>query len=206
MAYRLGDLNRECRESNSLGIARREAGDVAGAAALIESSLALARQIGDPQREAKALSNLVDVHMDAGDYAAAVAAGRVAIAADSALARPVGRRHQPVNLILALLNAEGPHRAHEHLVEIGERVFALGDIELSIDHDRSGCMRCGPASVMPRARLGWWGRRDSQRENVGIPRGVPDHHHLERFIEPVRSSSSRKAWDHEYEPRPRRSP
>ena len=50
MAARLGDLDREARESNSLGIARREAGDVEEARTLIERSLSIARQIGDRHR------------------------------------------------------------------------------------------------------------------------------------------------------------
>ena len=118
MAHRLGDEHRESRESNSLGIARREAGDIDAARKLIESSLHLAQRIGDPQREATALSNLVHVHMDAGHYADAVAAARKAIAADSALQDPWGVAISQCNLIQALLNAEGPQRALEHLVEI----------------------------------------------------------------------------------------
>jgi tetratricopeptide (TPR) repeat protein len=90
MAGRLGDLDREARECNSLGIARREAGDTAHALALIERSLAIARRIRNPRREAPALSNLGLIHIDLGDYAAAVGAARRAIAAEQALDDPWG--------------------------------------------------------------------------------------------------------------------
>jgi predicted ATPase/class 3 adenylate cyclase len=197
MAYRLGDLTRACRESNTLGLARRAAGDAVGAQTLIESSLAMARQVGDPLLETKALSNLVDVHMDQGHYAAAVAAARVAIAAATAQGDPWGVAITEVNLILALLNAEGPHRAHEHLVDIGERVVGLGDVELSIIVvEAAACVWAGLGDARRAARL--VGAADSRREDVGIPRGTPDQHHLDRFLEPVRGSVSNEVWEHEY--------
>ena len=48
MSQRLGDRGREARESNSLAIAYRMAGDIPGARALLEASTAIARDIGDP--------------------------------------------------------------------------------------------------------------------------------------------------------------
>ncbi|MDQ3485649.1 MAG: tetratricopeptide repeat protein, partial [Actinomycetota bacterium] len=197
MARRLGDVDREARESNSLGIARREAGDLAGARRLIERSMSLARQVENPQREATALANLVILYVDSGEYAAAVDAARKAVAADHALGDPWGVAISQGNLILALLYAEGPHRAHEHLVDVATDAVALGDTELSIGILESF------ATVM--AGLGHLGRAASllgaaehHRELSGIPRTAPDQGHLDRFIGPARQSLSTQEWERAY--------
>lgn len=198
MAHRLGDRHRESRESNSLGIARREAGDVEAARALIESSLELARLIDDPQREATALSNMVHVHMDAGDYPAAVAAAREAIAADTALNDPWGVAISQCNLISALLNAEGPRRAYEQLTASAASIAGLGDVELSIDLIEAASMIWAELGDAPRtARL--LGATEAHREKVGIPRGAPDQRHLDRFLAPAREALSEAQWRQEFD-------
>lgn len=193
MAHRLGDLDREARESNSLGIARREAGDVNEARALIERSLSIARQIGDRHREATALSNVVHMQMDIGDYAAAVEAARTAIAADKALDDPWGVAIDQGNLVVALLHCEGPERAHDVLRDVAADAIALGDIELSIDLlDASAAIWAGLGHPEQAATL--LGTAEKQRELTGIPRPEPDQQHLDRFIEPARRSVPEEAW------------
>ena len=193
MAHRLGDLDREARESNSLGIARREAGDVNEARVLIERSLSIARQIGDRHREATALTNVVHIHMDLGDYAAAVEAARTAIAADTALDDPWGVAINQCNLVEALLHSEGPERAHELLRDVAGDAIALGDIELSIDLiDTSAAIWAGMGHAEHAATL--LGTAEKQRELAGIPRPDPDQHNLDRFIDPARRSVPEQAW------------
>ncbi len=193
MAHRLGDLDREARESNSLGIARREAGDVMGARTLIERSLAIARQIGDPHREATALSNVVHIHMDTGDYAAAVEAAHRAIAADRALDDPWGVAIDECNLVVALLHGEGPERAYEELRGVAADAVALGDIDLTIDViETSAAIWAAFGNAERAATL--LGTAEKQRELAGIPRAGPDQHHLDRFLEPARRSVPEQTW------------
>jgi tetratricopeptide (TPR) repeat protein len=193
MAHRLGDLAREARESNSLGIARREGGDVPEARALIERSLAIARRIGDRHREATALSNLVHLHMDVGDHAAAVEAAHRAVAADEALGDPWGLAISRCNLVVALLHSEGPERAHEHLRAVAADAAALGDIDLSIDViDAAAAIWAGLGDADRSATL--LGAAERQRELAGLPRPAPDQRQLDRFVEPVRESVGDRVW------------
>jgi len=194
---RLGDLDLEARESNSLGIARREAGDVDGALALIERSILLAQQINNPRREATALTNMVHMHMDAGDYATAVEAGREAVAADRALGDPWGVAISQCNLVSALLNSEGPEPAYQQLVEVARDAVALGDIELSIDVLESFATVSAACGDVERA-ASLLGASDHQRDIAGIPRAAPDQAHLDRFIAPARRSIGPQEWSRSY--------
>ncbi len=197
MAQRLGDLDREARESNSLGIARREAGDVDSARALIERSISLARLVGDPRREATALSNIVHMHLDTGDYAAAVDAAELAIAADRALDDPWGVAINQCNLVTALLNAEGPRAAYERLTEVAVDAVGLGDIELSIDVIDS-CAAVWAGLGDPERAATLLGAAENQRETSGIPRPGPDQLHLDRFIAPPRLALDAECWNRAY--------
>jgi predicted ATPase/class 3 adenylate cyclase len=193
MAHRLGDLEREARESNSLGVARREAGDLDGARALIERSLAIARQIGDRHREATALSNMVHMQMDIGDYAAAVAAARTAISVDQSRDDPWGVAINQGNLVVALLHAEGPEPARDVLCDVAADAVALGDLELSIDLlDAAAAIWAGLGHPEQAATL--LGAAEKEREVTGIPRPAPDQQLLDRFVEPARTSVSEQDW------------
>lgn len=197
MARRLGDVDREARESNSLGIARRDAGDTNGARALIERSILLARQVNNPHREAIALTNVVTLHMDAGDYAAAVDAGRRAVAADRALDDPWGVAISQCNLVLALLNAEGPAAAYRQLEEVARGAVALGDTELSIDVLESFAAVWASLGDGERAAA-LLGASDNQRESTGMPRTAPDRAHLDRFLAPARTTVPPDIWNNAY--------
>lgn len=198
MANRLDDAQREARESNSLGIARREAGDIPGARDLIERSLAIARRIGDRHREATALSNVVHLHMDGGDYSAAVDAARRAIAVDQELHDPWGVAINQCNLVVALLNSQGPGPAHVQLCEVAADAVALDDIDLTIDLiETCAAIWAGLGNAERAATL--LGAADRQRELAGIPRAAPDQTHLDRFIEPARRSVPDLVWHQAWE-------
>jgi tetratricopeptide (TPR) repeat protein len=193
MAHRLGDLDREARESNSLGIARRETGDIDGARRLIEQSLALARLIRDPRREATALTNVVHLHMDSGDYAAAVAAARRAIAADQALDDPWGVAINQSNLVIALLHAEGAQRALPAFRDVAPAAVALGDVELSIDLlETAAAIWAGLGQPERAATL--LGSAEEQRRIVGMPRAAQNEQYLDRFLTPAREHTDPQAW------------
>ncbi len=197
IAHRIGDRFREARESNSLGVARREAGDLAQARALILRSASLAREIGDTHREAVALSNVVQIHLDAGEYADAVVAATRAIAADEALGDPWGVAINQCNLIPALLNARGPHAAHAQFVAIAADAVALEDVELSLDLLDSGAAVWAELGHSERAAT-LLGAADRQRELAGIPRADPDQQHLDRFIAPARLALGERDWSRAY--------
>jgi hypothetical protein len=197
MARRIGDLDREARECNSLGVARREGGDVAAARALIERSIELAGDIGNPIREATALSNMVHIHMDSGDYAAAADAARRAVVADEANDDPWGVAIDRANLVTALLYAEGPEAAYRQLVEVAPEAIALGDIELSLDVVDSFSAVWAAAGEGERSAT-MLGAADSQRRQAGIPRTEPDQVLIDRFIVPTRQATDASLWEAAY--------
>ncbi len=197
MAQRLGDLPRQARESNSLGIARREAGDAQEARALIESSLDIARRIKDRSREATALSNLVTLCVDSGDYDTAVEFAQMALVVDTELDNRWGIAINQTNLVLALLHTEGPERAYNHLVTVAADAFELGDVELNIELlELFACVWAALGRAQRAAQL--LGTADRHRELAGIPRGEPDQILMDRHLGPVRSSFAREAWAHAY--------
>jgi tetratricopeptide (TPR) repeat protein len=197
MARRLGDVTRESRESNSLGVALRERGDVEAARGLIQGSLDLAQGLADPRRRATALSNLVLVHLDAGEYAAAVDAARLAIASDEALEDPWGVAVDRSNLVMALLCTDGPAVAFRELVDLAPGSITLGDVELSIGVIDSFAAIWAAFGAAARAAA-MLGAADRHREQVGIPRKAPDRALLDRFIDPVRRAADAAAWQDAY--------
>jgi hypothetical protein len=133
--------------------------------------------------------------MDLADYPAAVEAARTAIAADRALQDPWGVAINQCNLVVALLNSEGPHSAYDVLREVAGDAVALGDIELSIDViDTSAAVWAALGHAEQAATL--LGTAQKQREVTGIPRPAPDQHHLDRFIEPARRTLPDEVWSH----------
>ena len=198
MASSLNDPDIESRECNSLGVAHREAGNLVEAERLIDRSLTLAREIGSTQREATALSNKVTVLLDAGDYAAGVSAADEAIGADTALNDPWGVAVDNTNKALALLRAEGPEQARDHLVTVALDVIALEDIELSIGIvELFACTMAELGSATLAAEL--VGTADVQRDKAGMPRSIPDAGHLNRSILPVKSRTPATEWASAYQ-------
>jgi predicted ATPase/class 3 adenylate cyclase len=197
MARRLGDVDREARECNSLGIARRESGDPTDARELIERSLALARQIGARHREVTALTNLINVELDTRHYAAAVEAAERALVMDRELGDPWGVAIDQVNLGLALLYAQGPERAYAHTREIAPEALAMADVELSVDVlETLAAILAALGDTERCARL--VGATERHRTTAGIPRSTPDQAHLDHFVEPVRTSADPVAWNAAY--------
>lgn len=194
MAHRLGDGYREARESNSLGVARRLAGDPHAAYVLLQRSLALARERQAPQLQASALANLVTVHMDLGDHGAAIEAARSAMAVDRELDDEWGLAVDRSGLVFALLHAHGPAEALEQLREGGADAVALGDLQLSIDVIESlACVLAalgdGPAAA---AALGC---AERHRADARLPRSEPDEAHLAHFLDPARAGMDLVQWE-----------
>ena len=197
MARRIGDLDREARESNSLGLALRAGGDDAAGRELILRSIELARQIGNRQREATALSNVVLIHMDAEDYDRAVVAAKEATEVDRALNDPWGVAINQLNLASALLHAEGPGPARALVDEIAQDVLALDDVELSIDMvETIAAIAASAGDAELAASL--VGAADAKREGVGMPRVMSDDALLERFVGPARATVGPERWESAY--------
>jgi non-specific serine/threonine protein kinase len=197
MARRIGDLDREARESNSLGLALRAGGDDAAGRELILRSIELARQIGNRQREATALSNVVLIHMDAEEYNRAVVAAKEATEVDRALNDPWGVAINQLNMASALLHAEGPAPARALVEEIAQEVLALDDVELSIDMvETIAAIAAAAGDAELAASL--LGTADAKREGVGMPRVMSDDARLERFVGPVRAAAGPALWEPAY--------
>jgi len=194
MAARLGDRDRQARESNSLGVAHRESGHPAEARELIEHSLVLAREVENSSREATALTNMVVVLMDAGDYHEAAAAARQAVQGDIARDDTWGVAVNNTNLALALLYAEGAHTSFEHLAAIADDVISVGDPELTItivELFAAALAELGDARLVGQLL----GAADAQREVVGIPRSSPDAVQLDRSVTPAMHALPPVEWE-----------
>ena len=194
MAARLGDRDRQARESNSLGVAHRESGHPAEARELIEHSLVLARDLGNSSREAVALTNMVIVLIDDGDYQAAAAAAQEAVQGDMARDDTWGVAINNTNLALALLYAEGAHTSFEHLVAIAHDVISVGDPELTItivELFAAALAELGDARLVGQLL----GAADAQRKVVGIPRSGPDAVQLDRSVTPAMQALPPVEWE-----------
>jgi hypothetical protein len=189
MSQRLGDRSREARESNSLAIAYRMAGDIPGARALLEASVAIARDIGDPVRESTALSNLVVILVDAGRYSEAVPAGRAAVAASTALEDLWAIALDEANLATALLHAEGPDPAYELLCDLAPRVLSLADVDLSISIVEVFALTFAAFGDAGQA-LRLVGAADAERASAGLPRTAPDQMLLDQAFAGTRENMS----------------
>jgi predicted ATPase/class 3 adenylate cyclase len=185
VAERIGDRDREARECNSLGVAKREGLDMAAARRLTERSASLALELGNPRRHATALANMVIRLLDVGDYPGAVEAARRAAAADEALGDPWGVAINQCNLALALLNTEGPERAYRHLSQVADNVVAQADAELTINLVEVFAAILAAASN-PVGAACLLGAADNQRDVVGMPRSPVDQAQLGRLLGRVR--------------------
>ncbi|MBA2774441.1 MAG: AAA family ATPase [Nocardioidaceae bacterium] len=197
MARRLDDRDRESRESNSLGIAYRVAGNLPEARRLIERSLVLAREVGSAVREATALGNIVMLLVDFGEYETALTAADEAIAADSAREDPWGIAITQANVAMALLRAEGPQRAYEHLADIGPAAVALADAELSITIVELFAATLAELGDATRAAH-LLGTADVRREVVGMPRQVRDAEELDLSIGRAKQELTTQEWEAAY--------
>jgi len=197
MAQRLGDGDRESRESNSLGIAYREAGDLPEARRLIERSLVLAREVGSDVRAAAALANIVMLLVDAGEYGAALVAAEEAVAADVARGDRWGVAITEANVAMALLHTEGPRRSYEHLTAIAAEAVASADTELSITIVELFAMALSELGDATRAGH-LVGAADARRQAVGMPRAAPDAEHLNRSLAHATTLLTPEEWDSTY--------
>jgi len=193
MARGIGDLDREAREANSLGVARRSIGDTAGARVLLERSISLARQVGSKKRETTALSNMAVILLDSEDYAAAVDTARQAIVADREREDPWGIALNQTNLAMALLRAEGPGAAYRHLVNTAPDSIAFADPELSMAVIEMLAASLAELGDAERAAL-LMGTADAQRAQIGMPRSTPDQAYCDRSIDLARPSISPIEW------------
>lgn len=181
MARRIGDLDREARETSSLGVAHRSIGDTVGARTLFERSIELARQGDNTRLETTALSNLAVVLLDSQDYGAAVDTVRRAIAADRELQDPWGLALNQTNLAMAILRAEGPEAAYRELVSTAPASIALADPELTITVIELLAASLAELGEAGRAAM-LMGFADAQRGSIGMPRPRPDQEYCDQSM------------------------
>jgi predicted ATPase/class 3 adenylate cyclase len=197
-AQALHDLSRESRECNSLGIARRELGELAAARQLLGRSLELARALGDPGRETAALTNLSAVLVDSAEYAAAADLMREAIGIDRALGDPWGVAINEFNLATALLHVEGPEAAWRQLASTARGAVALEDVELSIEVlETASTVLVQLGDPVAGARL--LGTADAQRERADLPRNPRDEDSIREALAPARAACGPDAWEASYQ-------
>jgi len=193
MASRLGDLDREAREANSLGVARRSVGDTAAARKLLERSISLAQRVGNAKRETTALTNMAVILLDSGEFESAVDASRQAIAADRARDDPWGMAINQTNLAMVLLRAEGPESAYTHLVSIAPASIALADPELAVATIEMLAATLAELGDAPRAAM-LMGAADAERSRVGMPRSTPDQEYCDQSLDKGRPLITSAEW------------
>ena len=197
MARRIDDLDREARESNSLGLALlRSGGDDAAGRELILRSLDLARQIGNRHREAT-------------DSATWFCSTWMPRTTTGRWSRP---RRRPRPTVLSTTRGEWrstsstcPPRCYTPRArpspglvdEIAQDVLALDDVELSIDMvETMAAIAAFAGDAELAASL--LGAADAKREGVGMPRVNTDDALLERFVGPARATVGPARWDPAY--------
>lgn len=195
LARRMGDVSREARELNSLGVTLRATGDIAEAQRLIERSAELSRSIGDRKRESTAVSNLAIVLIDAQRWSEALQASREAVALSASLDDAWGSVADEFNLTMPLLHVEGAGTAYAHLAELTPRALSLEDAELTVEIIEMFALvvlELGHHQLAARLLAA----SDRHRAEVLIPRTVPDQAILDRAFESARTSP---AWEPAYE-------
>jgi predicted ATPase len=195
MTRRLGDKARQARELNSLGVSLRADGDIAGARALLEASVRLAREIGNRTRESTAVSNLVMLLVDAQEWSAALEASGEAVALSRTLDDEWGLVADEFNSTLPRLHVEGADAAYAYLVELTPRALVLDDAELIVEVVEMFAIivfelghRATAARLMAAA--------DRYRSTARIPRTIADEALIDRSMQGARSS---RKWDRAYQ-------
>jgi predicted ATPase len=195
LTRRLGDVSREARELNSLGVALRASGDTTEAQRLITRSVELSRTIGNKKRESTAVSNLALLLIDAQKWSEALRASRAAVALSATLDDAWGMVADEFNLTMPLLHVEGAGAAYAHLAGLTPRALSLEDAELTVEIvEMFALVLLELDHHELSARL--LAAADRHRAEVQIPRTVPDQALLDRSFELARTYPE---WEPSYE-------
>jgi predicted ATPase len=191
----LGDLDRQARALNSLGIVHRHLEDFDTARALLEESIAINREI-DSFRLPAVLANLGQLENAAGNLDRAAELAQEALERDLARGDLFGAAIDQHTLALIHLRAGRAAQARSTLAGIVGYIASLGNISMLINSlELAAAITAGLGAALPAARLA--GAAESLRDESSMPISEQELAMMEALVAPARSTVTAEAWDAE---------
>jgi tetratricopeptide (TPR) repeat protein len=191
----LGDLDRQARALNSLGIVHRHLDDIDTARALLEESVAINREI-DSFRLSAVLVNLAQLESAAGNLDRAAELAREALERDRARGDLFGAAIDQHTLALIYLRADRATEARGALAEIVDYIASSGNTSMLINSvELAAAISAGLGAASPAARLA--GAAETLREESSMRISDQELALIEALLAPVRSTVTADAWDAE---------
>jgi tetratricopeptide (TPR) repeat protein len=191
----LGDLDRQARALNSLGIVHRHLDDIDTARALLEESIAINREI-DSFRLPAVLANLGQLENAAGNLDRAAELAQEALERDLSRGDLFGAAIDQHTLALIHLRAGRAAEARSALAGIVGYIASLGNISMLINSlELAAAIAAGLGAALPAARLA--GAAESLREESSMPISDQELAMMEALVAPARSTVTAEAWDAE---------
>ena len=191
----LGDRDREARELNSLGIARRHLGDLDGARSSLEAAIAINRELGTPRLAAN-LANLGQLESGAGCYDRAIEVLQEALTIDQEQGDLFGVAVDQHSLALASLRAGRPREAHDILCGMLDYVTVSGNTSLLVN-----VLELGAAIIAalddPRRAARLAGAAEANREESGMLISPQEAVMVEELLAPARAALAPEEWQAE---------
>jgi predicted ATPase/class 3 adenylate cyclase len=191
----LGDRDREARELNSLGIARRHLSDLDGARSLFDEAIAINREIGSPRLSAN-LANLGQLESGAGRLDRAIEVLQEALALDQAHGDLFGVAVDQHSLALATLRAGRPREAHDMLRGVIDYAAISGNTSLLVN-----VLELGAAIMVvlddPRRAARLAGAAEANREESGMLISPQEAAMVEEHLAPARAAVTPRTWEAE---------
>jgi predicted ATPase/class 3 adenylate cyclase len=191
----LGDLERQARELNSLGIAYRHLGDLDAARNLFEQSIAISREIGT-RRLGAALANLGQLESAAGHIDRAAELTREALEVDRAHGDIFGVAVGQHTLALLHLRAGRPGEARSALAGVVDYLATSGNISVLVNSaELAAAISARLGEPLLAARLA--GAAEGIRRESDMPISSQELAMFEEFLEPARSAVAPQVWNAE---------
>jgi predicted ATPase/class 3 adenylate cyclase len=189
----LGDLDRQARALNSLGIVHRHLEDFGTARVLLEESIAISREIGS-FRLAASLANLGQLENAAGNLDRAASLTQEALEQDRAQGDLYGAAIDQHTLALIYLRAGRATQARSTLVGIVDYIASSANTSMLINSlELAAAISAGLGAALSAARLA--GAAESLREESGMRISDQELAMMEALLAPARSTVTAESWD-----------
>jgi len=189
----LGDLDRQARALNSLGIVHRHLEDFGTARTLLEESIAISRETGST-RLAATLANLGQLENAAGNLDRAASLMQEALERDRAQGDLFGAAIDQHTLALIYLRAGRATQARSTLAGIVDYIASSANTSMLINSlELAAAIAAGLGAALSAARLA--GAAESLREESSMRISDQELAMLETLLAPARSTVTAEAWD-----------
>jgi tetratricopeptide (TPR) repeat protein len=191
----LGDRDREARELNSLGIARRHLGDLDGARSLFHEAIVINREIGSPRLSAN-LANLGQLESAAGRLDRAIEVLQEALALDQKHGDLFGVAVDQLSLSLASLRAGRPREAYDMLCGMIDYVAVSGNAAIYLNFlELAAAIMAALGDPRRAARLA--GAAEAGRQESGMLISPQEAAMVEELLAPARAAVAPEEWQAE---------